>query len=193
MPPGRRKSHELSQKYRDIKLRFIRITETRRGRSLAAEPNDKTQLFAYSGGGAAATIINILDKNDVLSDTKKMTESLEDYLEMVSFLSDDGEVRVTDIASRLAVSKPSVLAALKILEGQELIQHEKYQSVTLTKTGAQQAAEIRKRHRFLAEFLTGVVGVDGDTAEKDACKMEHVLSPETLKKMKALAEAARKP
>jgi DtxR family Mn-dependent transcriptional regulator len=133
-----------------------------------------------------------IDKNGFMNDTERMTESLEDYLEMVSFLSDDGEVRVTDIASRLGVSKPSVLTALKTLEAQELIEHKKYQSVLLTKAGAQRAAEIRKRHRFLAEFLTGVVGVDEATAERDACKMEHVLSPDTLKKMKALAGAARK-
>jgi DtxR family Mn-dependent transcriptional regulator len=116
-----------------------------------------------------------------------MTESLEDYLEMVSFLSDDGEVRVTDIAARLGVSKPSVHTALKNLEEQELIQHKRYQSVTLTKKGAQWAAEIRKKHQFLTDFLINIVGVDAVIAERDACKMEHVLSPETLKRMKILA------
>jgi DtxR family Mn-dependent transcriptional regulator len=116
-----------------------------------------------------------------------MTESLEDYLEMVSFLSDEGEVRVTDIAARLGVSKPSVHTALKNLEEQELIQHKRYQNVTLTKKGGQRAAEIRKKHQFLTDFLVSVVGVDAVTAERDACKMEHVLSPETLKRMKILA------
>jgi DtxR family Mn-dependent transcriptional regulator len=121
-----------------------------------------------------------------------MTESLEDYLEMVSFLADDGVVRVTDIAARLGVSKPSVLNALKVLASQELIQHKRYQNVTLTKEGSLRAQEIRKRHHILADFLTAVVGVDNATAERDACKMEHVLSPDTLKKMKALAHAAHK-
>jgi DtxR family Mn-dependent transcriptional regulator len=121
-----------------------------------------------------------------------MTESLEDYLEMVSFLSDEGDVRVTDIAVRLDVSKPSVLTALKTLEEQELIQHKRYQDVTLTKKGAARASEIRKRHRFLTDFLVSVVGVERDIAERDACKMEHVLSPETLKKMKSMTEAAVK-
>jgi DtxR family Mn-dependent transcriptional regulator len=118
-----------------------------------------------------------------------MTESLEDYLEMVSFLSDEGAVRVTDIASRLGVSKPSVLTALKNLEEQGLLLHERYQNVTLTKKGNARAAEIRKRHFFLTDFLTDIVGVDQETAERDACKIEHVISPETLKKMKALSEA----
>jgi DtxR family Mn-dependent transcriptional regulator len=128
-----------------------------------------------------------VDKKPTLAHTWKMTESLEDYLEMVSFLSDEGEVRVTDIATRLGVSKPSVHTALKNLEEQELIQHKRYQSVTLTKKGAQRAAEIRKKHQFLTDFLVSIVGVDAVIAERDACKMEHVLSPETLKRMKILA------
>ncbi|MDR2740797.1 MAG: metal-dependent transcriptional regulator [Treponema sp.] len=119
-----------------------------------------------------------------------MTQSLEDYLEMVSFLSDDGEVRVTDIASRLGVSKPSVLTALKTLEEQGLLEHQRYRSVTLTPKGAERAAEIRRRHYFLTAFLRDVVGVDDETAEKDACKMEHILSEVTLEKMKILIQTS---
>jgi DtxR family Mn-dependent transcriptional regulator len=115
-----------------------------------------------------------------------MTQSLEDYLEMVSFLADEGEVRVTDIAARLKVSKPSVLTALRNLEEQGLLEHARYRTVTLTKKGVLAAAEIRDRHTFLTAFLKEVVKVSPETAEKDACKMEHLLSEETLKKMKAM-------
>jgi DtxR family Mn-dependent transcriptional regulator len=121
-----------------------------------------------------------------------MTQSLEDYLEMVSFLSDDGEVRVTDIASRLGVSKPSVLTALKSLEEQGLLEHERYRTVTLTPKGTVQASEIRDRHKFLTSFLREILGVSAEVAEEDACKMEHILSEETLKKMKLLAKAKKK-
>jgi DtxR family Mn-dependent transcriptional regulator len=121
-----------------------------------------------------------------------MTQSLEDYLEMVSFLADEGEVRVTDIASRLGVSKPSVLTALKVLEEQGLLEHERYSHVSLTSKGIAQAADIRERHYFLTSFLRDTIGVSPETAEKDACKMEHVLSEETLKKMKLLAKAKKK-
>jgi DtxR family Mn-dependent transcriptional regulator len=115
-----------------------------------------------------------------------MTQSLEDYLEMVSFLADEGEVRVTDIALRLGVSKPSVLTALRNLEEQGLLEHARYRTVSLTKKGALAAADIRDRHSFLTAFLQEVVQVSPETAEKDACKMEHMLSEETLKKMKAM-------
>lgn len=106
---------------------------------------------------------------------------------MVSFLADEGPVRVTDIAVRLKVSKPSVLSALKNLEKEELLRHERYQGVFLTKKGAQRAQEIRKRHHFLTDFLVKVVKVTPQIAERDACKMEHVLSPETLKRMRKLS------
>ena len=117
-----------------------------------------------------------------------MTQSLEDYLETVSFLADEGEVRVTDIASRLKVSKPSVLTALKALEEQALIKHERYGTVSLTKKGILKAAEIRERHSFLTAFLRNIVGVAPETAARDACKMEHHLSDETLEKMRALVK-----
>ena len=117
-----------------------------------------------------------------------MTQSLEDYLEMVSFLADDGDVRVTDIAARLHVSKPSVLTALRVLEDQGLIEHERYRTVSLTQQGALRAAKIRDRHNFLTLFLRDVVGVSADIAEKDACKMEHLLSEETLLKMRTFAK-----
>ncbi|MDR2178239.1 MAG: metal-dependent transcriptional regulator [Treponema sp.] len=121
-----------------------------------------------------------------------MTQSLEDYLEMVSFLSDEGEVRVTDIAARLGVSKPSVLTALRILEARGLLDHERYRTVSLTQKGIVQAQEIRDRHSLLTSFLMDIVGVDPETAEKDACKMEHLLSAETLKKIKTLVKSKKK-
>ncbi|MDR1867832.1 MAG: metal-dependent transcriptional regulator [Treponema sp.] len=114
-----------------------------------------------------------------------MTQSLEDYLEMVSFLSDDHEtVRVTDIAVRLSVSKPSVFTALKTLEDQGLLTHERYGTVNLTQKGKEKAFEIRDRHSFLTDFLHAIIGVSPEIAEKDACKMEHLLSEETMSKMK---------
>ncbi|MDR0561516.1 MAG: metal-dependent transcriptional regulator [Spirochaetaceae bacterium] len=123
-----------------------------------------------------------------------MTQSLEDYLETVSFLADEGggTVRLTDIASRLGVSKPSVFTALKILEERGLLEHERYRTISLTEQGEIEAAEIRDRHNFLTVFLKKIVGVSPDTAEKDACKMEHLLSEETLQKMKSLVQSNKK-
>jgi len=120
-----------------------------------------------------------------------MTQSLEDYLEMVSFLDDEGPVRVTDIASRLGVSKPSVTTALRALENQGFLRHERYRTVCLTDDGRRQAALIRERHSMLTAFLRDVIGVSPETADSDACKMEHHLSAETLEKMRELVRAQK--
>jgi DtxR family Mn-dependent transcriptional regulator len=113
-----------------------------------------------------------------------MTQSMEDYLEMVSFLADEGAVRVTDIALRLGFTKPSVHAALKTLEEQGLVDHKRYSPVSLTEKGQALALEIRGRHDLIKNFLINSLGVGAETAEKDACKMEHILSKETLEKMR---------
>jgi DtxR family Mn-dependent transcriptional regulator len=113
-----------------------------------------------------------------------MTQSQEDYLEMVSFLSDEGEVRVTDIAARLGFSKASVSAALKSLEEQGFVRHQRYRKVALTENGKELAESVRQKHNLIKEFFEKKLGVGAETAEKDACKVEHVLSEETYEKLK---------
>jgi DtxR family Mn-dependent transcriptional regulator len=113
-----------------------------------------------------------------------MTQSLEDYLKTIGFLADRGAVRVTDIAVHLGVSKPSVVVAIKVLEAQGFLEHERYRTVTLTKQGKEKVSEIRDRYNCLLLFLRDVLGVSQRTAERDSCKMEHIVSDETLKMMK---------
>jgi DtxR family Mn-dependent transcriptional regulator len=115
-----------------------------------------------------------------------MTPSLEDYLKTAGLLADRGEVRITDIAARLGVSKSSVVVAIRSLEEQGFVEHERYRTVALTEQGKEKAAEIRARYEFLLSFLQDVVGVSTETAKRDSCKMEHIVSEETLKKMKTL-------
>jgi DtxR family transcriptional regulator, Mn-dependent transcriptional regulator len=118
-----------------------------------------------------------------------MTESLEMYLETISLLYDRMRIaRVTDIASELGVSKPSVHAALHELENRGLILHEHYGEVFLSPEGKQASAEIRRRHSLLTTFLSEIVGVSPEIAEQDACRIEHYLSEETMERIAALAE-----
>jgi DtxR family Mn-dependent transcriptional regulator len=122
-----------------------------------------------------------------------MTQSLEDYLEAVSFLSDDGPVRLTDIASRLGVSKPSASAAIKVLEQDGCVIHEPYRGVSLTLDGQEKANRIRGKHRDLTAFLTNIVGVSAANAEQDACRMEHFLTVETLHKIREMMRTNAEP
>jgi DtxR family Mn-dependent transcriptional regulator len=117
---------------------------------------------------------------------EKMTQSLEDYLKAIGLLADRGEVRITDIAIQLGVSKPSVVVAIKALETQGLLKHKRYRNVVLTEQGKEKTAEIISRYEFLLVFLRDVLGVSSKIAEQDSCKMEHIVSEETLRQMKNL-------
>lgn len=125
--------------------------------------------------------------------TKELSPSLENYLKTIGSLDKEGMVRVTDIAVSLGVSKPSVLAALTVLKRQGFLRHEQYGLVILTKQGREEAVKIRERYDFLVFFLCGVLGVNPDTAKRDSCKLEHVLSEETLTKMKDLYRTGAAP
>ena len=118
-----------------------------------------------------------------------VTASLEDYLETIYFLSLKGdEVRVTDVAISLGISKPSVNKAINILKDKGYVDHEKYGSLSLTAEGAKIAKEIAFRHHTLKDFLHGVLGVEEEIAEEEACSIEHHMSLDTIEKIAALVE-----
>ncbi len=120
---------------------------------------------------------------------KKLTRRLEDYLEAVLVLvRRRGVARVRDIARLTDVSKSTVTAALKQLAKAGLVHHDPYQLVTLTPRGEAVAEVILHKHEILAEFLSDVLNVDAAQAEENACRMEHVVDDEVLRRMTLLAE-----
>ncbi len=115
---------------------------------------------------------------------KTLSESLEMYLETIVRLEKrDGGARVTDMARELGVSKPSVHIALHELENRGLAAHERYGAILLTASGRKAAEEIARRHALLTDYLTRVLRVSPETAEKDACRIEHYLSKETMERI----------
>ncbi len=115
---------------------------------------------------------------------QRLTDSLEDYLEAVYIIKKEtGEARITDIALRLKCSKPSVNKAVSLLKEKELLSQEKYGQISLTKSGEKAAKDIYFRHKTLIDFLCNTLKVDYEIAKIDACKMEHVISRQTLEKL----------
>ncbi|MBC8478464.1 MAG: DtxR family transcriptional regulator [Candidatus Delongbacteria bacterium] len=115
---------------------------------------------------------------------KQLTESLEDYLEMVWVLSlRKGVVRVKDLAANLKVSSASATTAVKNLAILNLVEHEKYGHIRLTDEGLEQAQDVYERHVALNRFFTGILGVDQAIAENDACEVEHHLSRDTFNRL----------
>ena len=110
----------------------------------------------------------------------KLSQSLEDYLEMVHMLRlANGIARVKDIAAALSVKMPSVAKAILELKKLGLVTQEPYSGVDLTEEGRKAAADVLNRHILLKGFLIRL-GVSEAIADKDACSMEHILSAETL-------------
>jgi len=122
--------------------------------------------------------------------TETLTSSMENYLETIKNLeTDKGVVRVKNVAQELKVKMSSVSGALETLAKERLISHEKYGYIQLTDQGKRLAEAICSRHRTLFRFLTEVLGVDPKTADEDACKMEHAVSPMVLEKLVELVES----
>lgn len=109
----------------------------------------------------------------------KIQQSAEDYLETMLILQKKhGYIRSIDIANHLGVTKPSVSYAVKRLKESGYINMEANGPITLAPPGLEIAKRVYNRHRALTVFLE-LLGVDADTAEEDACKIEHVISHDT--------------
>ena len=119
---------------------------------------------------------------------KKLYASGEDYLEAILVLhKKTGMVRSVDVARHLEVTKPSVCNAVATLrEGGFLTMDSDY-FLHLTDVGREVAEQIYEKHRFFTERLIAA-GVDPATAERDACRIEHVISDESFQRLKATSE-----
>lgn len=113
-----------------------------------------------------------------------ISASKQDYLEAIlDFATAEETVRSIDIARALKVSRASVNKSLGALKESGLIEHEHYGDIKLTEKGVRIARQVRARHNTLKTFLVDVLGVSPETAERDACRMEHTISRETAGKL----------
>ena len=115
-------------------------------------------------------------------------ESAEMYLETIYVLTEKSDcVHSIDVAEKMGYSKPSVSRAVNLLrQGGYLVMAEDG-CLSLTAEGKLAAKKIFERHTVLSEFLA-LVGVKDEIAAKDACKIEHVVSDETIMAIKRFLE-----
>lgn len=112
----------------------------------------------------------------------------EDYLEAVLVLQKEkGMVRSVDLARHMGFSKPSISHAVGVLKNGGFLTVDEDGYLHLTEDGREVAEKIYERHQFFTEQLVAV-GVDRETAERDACRIEHAISEETFQKLKASVE-----
>ena len=110
----------------------------------------------------------------------RRVELVEDYIELIAdLIAGAGEARQVDIAARLGVAQPTVAKMLKRLLDEGLISQRPYRGVFLTQLGRDLAERSRARHQLVETFLQAI-GVDCDTARRDAEGIEHHVSAQTL-------------
>ncbi len=113
-----------------------------------------------------------------------LQESGEMYLEAIHVLSGKRPVvRAIDVADYLGYSKPSVSRAIGLLKEGGYVVVSDNGGLQLTDEGKDVAGKIFERHTLLTSFLTKL-GVSPETADEDACKMEHVISDESMAAIK---------
>jgi Mn-dependent DtxR family transcriptional regulator len=112
---------------------------------------------------------------------KKLSPSKEDYLKAIYKLSEKSqEVRSIDLAVYLEVSKPSVNKAVTILQEEGLVVKPLGGLIHLTEEGRKQSQGIIAKFELIKQFLINCCNVNELTASEDACKMEHIISDETI-------------
>jgi DtxR family Mn-dependent transcriptional regulator len=121
------------------------------------------------------------------------TKRNEDYLEAIEAIAGKkGYARVKDVADRLGLALSSVTEMFQKLDETGYINYEKYSGVTLTSKGRRIAKRTKEKHEVLRDFLS-VLGVDDQIADEDACKIEHIVNPETLEVLTKFVEFANMP
>jgi len=139
-------------------------------------------------------MLNIGGSNDSSSwrefDRNQVSHSAAHYLMTIDRLHREfGYARVTDVAERLAVSRGAVSMALTQLRKRAWVQEDPHRFVLLTSAGKRVAKRVEQNYLILTRFFEEVLGVSPSAAQADACKMEHLLSFETGRRLVRLMQS----
>ena len=122
--------------------------------------------------------------------TKKLTQSMEDYLEAISeLIAVNGHAHTKEIAEKLHVKMPSVTGALRQLVKMNYIVYSTHYPVELTPEGKAVADQVVKRHKVLKSFFTSLLGMTAAEASETACHLEHAVDEKVLAKFSLFQQA----
>ena len=121
---------------------------------------------------------------------KPLSVSHEDYIEAMVMLGGGtgAPIRAVDVATKMGVSKSSVNKAVSVLKEKGFVDQPYYGDITLTDDGIEYGTKMLARHKTLTNFLNKAVGLDPETAEKEACEMEHAISDDSFEKWLAFID-----
>ena len=127
-----------------------------------------------------------------MEDQKLAYKTIEEYIKVIYILEiKSGRAHTTDIAIKLNIKPPSVTEMMQKLHDMNLVIYEPYQGAKLTPSGMKMAEKLMYKHKILAEFFE-IIGVDNETAEVDACQIEHHVAAKTMKQLSKFIEFIHK-
>lgn len=121
-----------------------------------------------------------------------LTPRTADYLETIYVLSlANDTVGVSQVAAERSVTIPTARSAVVKLRDAGLVRQERYGKILLTETGRQRAESVYRTHKAMFRFLHDVLGVNAETADAEACIMEHGLSESTRARLVEFLDSQR--
>ncbi len=117
---------------------------------------------------------------------ERVSLALESYLEAIADIqAEDGAVSPSVLAEKMGCKRSSVTSALQRLAENGLINYHSYRPVTLSPKGKEVIESLNRYHKILCNFFQNILGFDEDYSQKEACKLEHQMSPEIIERLEA--------
>jgi Mn-dependent DtxR family transcriptional regulator len=122
----------------------------------------------------------------------ELTHSAAHYLMTIMHLrKQNGYARVTDAAEHLKVSRGAASRAIALFKDRGWIQENEHRMLELTESGMELARSVERNYLILEYFLEEILSVPAEIAREDACKIEHLLSPQTAQNLGRLISVCR--
>lgn len=123
-----------------------------------------------------------------MSEVGSHSENVEMYLKTIFLYAKEGagKAKTGDISKELSLSPSSVTEMLEKLQKEGLVRHAKYQGASLTKRGDAYARQILRKHCVIERFMVTTLRYSEGKFHDEACKMEHVVSDETERRLRKL-------
>ena len=125
---------------------------------------------------------------------ERVSLALESYLEAIADIQNEqGAVSPSVLAEKMGCKRSSVTSALQRLAENGLINYHTYRPVTLSPKGKEVIESLNRYHKILANFFENVLGLDEEFSQKEACRLEHQISPQTIERISDYVEFLDKP
>ncbi len=125
---------------------------------------------------------------------ERVSLALESYLEAIADIQNEqGAVSPSVLAEKMGCKRSSVTSALQRLAENGLINYHTYRPVTLSQKGKEVIESLDKYHKILANFFENVLGLEEEFSQKEACRLEHQISPKTIERISEYVEFLDKP